>query len=166
MLCFPQDVTLFKNVLTVECQPLSIKDSLWKAKREGTSLLKKDWQAVAKEALSGNDLFAAGCPPVFIKARVSIIKVASRFEQSNWLYQEGAVSPLLLEWSGGMFPQKMFEFQSPKMWFPVFWGLNWEQKNVFFIQENIFSFRFHTINQFLQAMNKCQYSKLSTFANQ
>ena len=68
--------------------------------------------------------------------------------------------------SGGVFPQSILEFQSPKMPFPVFQGLNWEQKSVFFIQENIALIQVSLPhNQFLQAMNKCQYSKLRTFAH-
>ena len=34
--------------------------------------------------------------------------------------------------AGGVLPQKSLEFQSTKMRFPVFLGLNWEQKSVFF----------------------------------
>ena len=51
-----------------KCQPSSIEDSLWQAQREGKSLLKKDWQAVAKEALSGNDRLPTGfCKSIIIK---------------------------------------------------------------------------------------------------
>ena len=34
-------------------------------------------------------------------------------------------------------PEKMWKFQSPKMQFSAFWGLNRGQKSVFFIQENV-----------------------------
>ena len=36
-----------------------------------------------------------------------------------------------------MLPLKILKFQSPKLQFPAFWGLNWVQKSVFFIQENV-----------------------------
>ena len=32
--------------------------------------------------------------------------------------------------------KKLLEFRSLKIWFPVFWGLNLEQKSMFLIQEN------------------------------
>ena len=34
--------------------------------------------------------------------------------------------------SGSMLTQKILKFQSPKMRFPTFWGLNWVQKCAFF----------------------------------
>ena len=34
-------------------------------------------------------------------------------------------------------PETILKFQSPKMQFSAFWGLNWGEKGVFFIQENV-----------------------------
>ena len=66
-----------------------------------------------------------------------------------------------------MLCQKILEFQSPKLRFPVFWGPNFVQISVFFIQDNIhvaFIQVSYPHNQFLQAVDKCQYSELRTFA--
>ena len=41
------------------------------------------------------------------------IEVASRFEKSIRLYQQGAVSPLFLEGSGGVLPHKYLEISKP-----------------------------------------------------
>ena len=65
------------------------------------------------------------------------IEVASKFEQSTQLYQQGGINPVPLEGSGGMLLLKILKFQSPKMRFPLFLGLNWVQNSVFFIQENV-----------------------------
>ena len=40
-------------------------------------------------------------------------------------------------WCCDVLPEKILKFQSPKMQFSAFWGLNWGQKAVLFIQENV-----------------------------
>ena len=54
------------------------------------------------------------------------IQVASMYEKSIQLYQQGAISPLFLggRGSGGVLPQNFLRFQSPKMRFLAFWVLN------------------------------------------
>ena len=46
-------------------------------------------------------------------------------------------SPFSRRESGGMLPKKILKFQSPKMRFSAFWGLNRGQESAFFIQENV-----------------------------
>ena len=55
--------------------------------------------------------------------------------------------------------QKILKFQSPKMRFPAFGGLNWIQKGVFVPQEKVAFIQdpiYQPHNQLLQAMNKWQ----------
>ena len=62
------------------------------------------------------------------------IEVAYKFEWSNQLYQQGTVSPFFLGGGEGVWmhyaPEnfEILKFQSPKMQFSVFWGLNLRTK--------------------------------------
>ena len=87
------------------------------------------------------------------------IEVASRLKYSNWLYQQGAGSPLFPGVTGGMLLQKILEFQSTNKRFLAFRGLEWAQKSLFSIQENLAETSTQILiywphNQLLQAMNK------------
>ena len=100
-------------------------------------------------------------------AGVSIkIVVASRFESSNWLYEQGAIVPLLWggDWASSA-PENL-TFQSPEMRFSAFWGLNlWTKERVFHSRKCSFQIIYQSHNQFLQAMNKIMMkTKLCTFA--
>ena len=64
--------------------------------------------------------------PVSSYAGVSIrFEVGSWLEKSNRLYEAGAVRPLNLGGSGGMFPQKILKSGSSEMLFPAFWAPNY-----------------------------------------
>ena len=45
-----------------------------------------------------------------------------------------------MENCGWVLPQKILKIENPKMRFSAFWGLNWGQKSMFFVQENQFRF--------------------------
>lgn len=56
-----------------------------------------------------------------------------------------------------MLPQKLLKLQSPKMRISEFWELNWGEKSLFFIQENVALIQlsiYQLHNKFLQAKNK------------
>ena len=108
----------------------------------------------------------------FTRSLRSLVKYFSILEEkfrisarpSNILYvsTKGRQSPSS-RGSGGMLSQNILEFQSLRMRMPVFRGLSREDESMFFIQENIAFIQVLQLqNQFLQAMNKCQYSKFRT----
>ena len=72
------------------------------------------------------------------------------------MYQQGAVSPLLFGGKTGSRRVLLWEiltFQSPKMRFSAFWGLNLRTKERVFIQGNVGFNLSVTHYQFLQAIS-------------
>ena len=79
------------------------------------------------------------------------IEVASRFESSNQLYEQGAIIPLLLGGDRASSAPENLTFQSPEMRFSAFCGLNLRTKErVFHSRKCSFQFISHTINSYKQ----------------
>ena len=86
------------------------------------------------------------------------IEVASRYGQSNRLYQQGVVGPLF--WGGGgeflsaFHPRKFWNFKALKLRFSAFWGLNLRtNERVFRSRKCSFQVTSHTINSYEQWTN-------------
>ena len=68
--------------------------------------------------------------------------------------------------SGGVFPQSILEFQSPKMPFPVFQGLNWEQKSVFHSRKYSFHSGFIATQSILTSNQQMSIFKIKYICTQ